>query len=178
MKRDFDSMMREFRSGLQVDRNALDEDIEGHSGKYLRVQEEYVLECSLRDEAKSALDQQWAESSDAARRALTKSKEKFTEAQVKEWVAVHEPYLEAVSNYQEKDKQARLLGAMVAAYEMRGKMLRELAHLYVSGYFAVAAVRGATADTREADAELARKLMTASRRDRNLGDKPSLKKRR
>ena len=163
---DFDSKIAEFRGALKIDRRSLDEAVEQHAELYLRVQEAYVFAKSIRDERRTAMDEVYAEQSESARKQLSKSGEKWTESQVKDWVAVSKEYLDAQANYQETSKRAELLGVMVAAYEQRGKMLRELAQLFIAGYFTLNAVRGAQHAASDAAAKLGREGMASARGSR------------
>lgn len=158
----FEAKMARLRAGLAIDKHSLDTQIEEQATLYFEACEEFALAQSLRDEAKTALDEQYAICADEYRRTL----EKATEGAIKESVAIDKEYLDAVANFQERQKQMSLLGAMRDAYDSRGKMLRELAQLYISGYFTLSSVSGGQGTARQARADEARAAMSENRRPR------------
>lgn len=162
----FEEMMVEFRECLKIDRNSLDDAVEQHAELYLRVQEQYVLAKSVVDERKSGVDEEYAYAGHRTREAMAKTKEKWTEAQIKEAIVVDKQYLSALSDFYEKKKQAELLGAMAGAYDQRSKMLRELSALYQAGYFVLQSTRSTGNNMKDVDARSAREALNSARATR------------
>jgi len=160
--KEFKSKMARFKSSLAIDKHSLDDQIEEQSALFFEVCEAFALAQSMRDEAKTALDEQYAICADEYRRTLDKA----TEGAIKEAVAIDKEYLDAVANLQERQKQMAMIGAMRDAYESRGRMLRELAQLYISGYFTLSGVSGGQSSVRQARADSARAAMSERRRPR------------
>lgn len=158
-KETFEAMYERFREALVIDRNSLDEACENHAQLYMEVQEAYILAASLRDEGKTAMEEVSARVASKIRTGFEKSGDKYTEGSIKEQVAVDEEYLESVALYQERHKEAALLGGLVAAYDQRQRMLSKLADLYQSGYFVLSGTRGSASRVQDADAERARKML-------------------
>lgn len=152
------------RSALQINKNELDDEISRQSVVFQEVCEAQARAVSIRDEFKTSCEEQYAISSSKIRIKLEKSGERFTEAQIKESVATDKEYLDATADYLEAKKIADLLGGLRDAYDMRGKMLRELSHLFVSGYWSSVQIKGAASDSKNAAASLAKEAMTEKRK--------------
>jgi hypothetical protein len=161
-----------FRDGLQIDRHSLDDAVEEHSGNYLKVQESYILAKSLADEAETDTKHEAAEAAFRARKAMEKAKEKWTETQIKEHIAVDDEHLAAIAREHECSYRADILSALVKAYEQRGKMLHELSALYQSGYYSLQSTRATENNVKEETAERNRTVLASLRSD--LRKRPSL----
>lgn len=155
-----------YRGKLRIDRLALDDGIEEHASLFYEISEEHALAMSRRDTAKAAMDEVYSISADQVRRDFSESKDKHTEAQIKEAVVLDPDYLAAIAQYQDRAKEAALLGAMKDSFEQRGRMLRELAQLYISGYFSITSVRGSEFSAKQAVADRARDLLNQGRKDK------------
>lgn len=153
-----------FRKKLQIDRNELDTAIQEHPGLYLEVQEAFIRAASLRDEAKTAMEETYARVGTKMRAELERKEEgRVTEQRIKDAIAVNKEYTTAVSTFQEAKQEADLLNALVLAFGERGRMLSKLTDLFISGYWAQASVRGAGRDMRDKNAAQAKEAMRESR---------------
>jgi hypothetical protein len=154
-----------YRRKLQIDRNELDVAIQEHPGLYLEVQEASIRAASLRDEAKTEMEETYARVGTKTRTELERKEEgRVTEQRIKDAIAVNKEYTAAVSAFQEAKLEADLLNALVLAFSERGRMLSKLTDLFISGYWAQASVRGAGRDVRDKRAADAREAMASTRR--------------
>lgn len=140
----------ELRSYLQIDRNTLDEEIESQASLFDQVAERAVMAISVRDEAKADMEITYAKCSDNARRAAIEAGEKITEAAVKEVASMSKAYLQAEKDYREAKQQADIWDALRSSFDQRGKMLRELAQLWIAGFYQA---RGVGASRRRVEEE-------------------------
>lgn len=150
---------------LEIDRNGLDEAIERQAALYFRVAEQGALAQSKRDEAKINMDAAFAEACSKARVKAAKNGDKVTEAMIKESAETSTLYKEASQTYLSHKNDAEVLGALEKSFDQRGRMLRELAQLYISGYFQISGA-GAVRDRRAQDN---REAMQAARERRSRG---------
>lgn len=163
-EKQFDKQVEEFKSALHIDRNALDEAVIHHPSIYMQVQEAYTQAASVRDAAKTSMEETYANCALKARKNAAKADGKWTESHIKDEVAVDDDYLQAIADVHDSEKRYRLLGALVSAFDQRGRMLKELIALYIAGYFTLSGSRQAQNGVATVDAEMARKAMSAGRR--------------
>lgn len=135
--------LESFKPYLKIDKNGLDEAMAAQADLFFRVAEEYSLAVSRREEAKEALNTTDAELGQQHRTAKT-AEEKVTEGQIKDRVQKDPKHQAAFTHYAERRKRAELLGALKEAFQERGRMLRDLGHLYATGYFTVTTAKGAS----------------------------------
>lgn len=128
------------RDRIRFDRDALDDAIEEQAGLFLQASDEQATAVSRRDQAKSIMEEEFAAACDRARRG--RSEERKTEAAVKEAAQLDRQYKKADNEYRELKLAADLATALREAFDMRGKMLREMAQLYIAGYYQTNAVSG------------------------------------
>lgn len=120
------------RDQLQIDKNNLDEECIKQPMLYQSLSEEHVLAVAERDTLKESLaviDAQVAEE------LRTSSTEKITDKKCADMVQTDARHKQAYGKWQEAVKKAAYLQTLVYAADQRGKMLRELAQLFVAGYF-------------------------------------------
>jgi hypothetical protein len=131
-------MKETLRDKVAFDRDALDDAIEEQSGLFLEASDAVANAMSLRDEAKSLMDQESARACDRAR----KGEDKKTEAAVKESAQLDKKYLLAEAQYRHAKLAADLATSVRESFDMRGKMLKEMCQLYISGYYQASGVGG------------------------------------
>lgn len=131
-------MSTALRKRISFDRDALDDAIEEQAGLFLECADEFAMAVSRRDEAKSNMDQEFARACDRAR----KKAEKTTEAGIKEAAQLDKKYIDAENGYRDAKLEADMAGSLRESFEMRGKMLREMAQLYIAGYYQASGVGG------------------------------------
>lgn len=161
--KELEDRLAELKGHLLIDRNELETELEKQSELYYEVCEAHARASSRRDELKVAMEEQYAISADSIRRAAEEEKAKITEASIKEQVILEKDYLDATAAYLEAKKLAELYGGLREAFDSRGKMLKELAQLYISGYYQVARVDSGGSAVREAMAGAAREVMAKNR---------------
>jgi len=157
------NLIDSYRSKLRIDRHELDTHLQEHPAIYMDVQEAYIQALSIRDANDAAVDEEKALADARVRRKLV---DKSTEAQVKSMIVLDEAYAKALEIAQRSKTEAAMLGALVAAFQERGRMLAKLADLYISGYWSQNSARGSSADLRDQRAEEGRAAMTTARRTR------------
>lgn len=156
----------ELKERVPFDREALDAAIEEQAGLFLQAAELVALAVSRRDDAKTLMDQEYARACNRARTDIT-SGDKKTEAGVKEAAQLDKRYIQAESAYLVAKHEAELVQTVREAFDMRGKMLREMAQLYISGYYQLSAVGDrAKRGVDDVAARGARKILNDARRER------------
>lgn len=156
-------MTVDLRERINFDRHALDEAIEEQAGLFLEVSEAFTLAVSRRDGAKSAMEQEFARACGRARRA----EEKKTEAAVKEAAQLDRKYLEAEGEYLTAKQTADMASTLRESFDMRGRMLREMAQLYIAGYFQLSSVGDKTKrNIDDAASRDARRILNEARKAR------------
>jgi hypothetical protein len=157
----------ELRGALQIDRDSLDEEMLRQPFLYLRVSEEYVLAASQRDAAKEELARTDAQLAAVYRKKAAKAAERTSEQKIGDLVIQDDAHISAHEAFADAKRRADTLYALKESYDQRGKMLRELGSLYVSGYFDRVTVKGGETAVKDAKASMAK---TAWRKRRAQGD--------
>lgn len=135
---------------LAINKNALDEEISKQPMLFYDIAEACVDAMAERDTAKESLASVDAELDGLVRAALDKSKEKVTEAMVKNSIQMHKKHLDAFETYMAAKTAADRLLALKEAFGQRGYMIRDLCQLYVSGLYEQNSVRDTAATDRAA----------------------------
>ena len=135
---------------LAINKNALDEEISQQPMLFYDIAEACVEAMAERDTAKEALATVDAKLDGLVRSALDKSKEKVTEAMVKNSIQMHKEHMVAFEAYMRAKSDADLILALKEAFGQRGYMLRDLCQLYVSGLYEQNSVRETAATDRAA----------------------------
>jgi hypothetical protein len=156
----------EFRELLLIDKHHLDDAIEQQAAIYGHVADRVAQEESRRDEAKSSLEAADAELSANIREGHTRKKagkDRLTEGAIKEMIILDPFHIKAVKSLNAAQRSYQQWEALKWAFNQRGQMLRDLAHLYSSEYFTQTSVRGSEADVRDGAARTAREIMRQRR---------------
>lgn len=156
-----------YRLHMRIDKYALDEAMETQAQLYQEVSEGYVNACSLRDQAKSEVERTLASVAAELRIKFSKQGDKFTESQVQNEVVRDARHTRAVMKHQELVKQAAQYASLQASFDQRAKMLKELAGLYVSGYFNSMEARGTEQQVKNAVATSIRRKLANKRKENN-----------
>lgn len=152
------------REKIKIDRNTLDEDVIQQPILYQEVSELYVMAMSERDSAKDALAKTDAEIAHELRAKWAANGEKGTEAKLEEEILLAPKHIVAHAYWSTLVRRASYLGAMKESFDQRGKMLRELAALYIAGYYDKASAGAGQRDGLIAKATIAKEAMTRMRR--------------
>jgi hypothetical protein len=169
---DFYEQYARMKAELEVDRNALDDEVMQHPVKFQEVQEAYVHYATMRDTASVAADEEYSHAAGRMRGGLVN---KVTEAQVKEGANLDDKYLAALALFQDAKKRADLMAALVKSYESRGKLaLPEACRLFLAGYFQRDSVSGEP--VRDMKAREAEEIQRELTKQRKLGNKSLVKR--
>lgn len=142
----------ELRSSLRIDKHQLDDECMRQPVLYQEISEQHVFANSERDSAKEDLAAIDAKLADKIRTKWNAAGEKFSETRVGDAVQSEQAHIDAYNHWSALARRASYLGTLVASADQRGKMLRELGSLFVTGYFdRVVSGRG----KRDADAGMA-----------------------
>lgn len=153
------------KADLQIDKNALDEELLRQPQLFFEASEAYANTVSLRDEAKEKLNLVDASLSKKIRMSWDEDKEKIAEWKVTERIRHKGRHKRARHRYLVLKQQADIALALKEAFQQRSYVLKDLASLWVAGYYTTASVRGGTAeDVRNAAAGRNRRRMKDSRR--------------
>lgn len=163
--------LSEFRKNLKINKYQLDEEIVQQSENYFSVAEQYANVVSLRDEAYEKLKQVDADLYLDIRDRLAHSGEKATEATVNSLVMVDEEHVKQYEVYLEHKRQSETLQALKDAFSQRSFMLRDLAQLYISGYYMDGAVVGAETGARDQRYQRNREIIKERLKDKHDGQK-------
>lgn len=157
-----------FRRGLEIDKDDLDTCIMRQPGLYQDVADAYVEAMSIRDFAKAEEDR--IESATATRIRAEAEGKGPTEATVKALVTLDADVIEARHNTIRATAAATALAQMRESYAQRAYALKDLAQLWLGGYFQTASVGGAaTGQAQDAAYMERRRLMNEKRQAMGAG---------
>lgn len=165
MKIDFDA----FEEYLTIDKYHLDGAVSNHAELLYRISEELAYANNSKDAAKKAVDDQYARTTLKLRELAAKNGVKTTEDQVKQSAQTDKDYEEAQYNYLANKLACDRLQALKDAFIARGFMIREMAGLWVAGYFADQPIK---ADEQTIDStryNMARQAIADKRQRRKIG---------
>ncbi len=128
--------MSDYLKDVEIDPDNLDMEWINQAPLRMRYGESLAKANSLRDIAKRSIDVVKAALGNEARGKLAK----VTEAAVIAYILVHETYLNACDDYEQKKYEAELLQAAVIAIDTRKTSLENLVRLGLGGYFAMPSV--------------------------------------
>lgn len=149
----------ELRTGLIIDRNALDEELVRQPVLFQEVSEKFVIAQSEAAGAKEKIAGVDATLAHDLRTKWNNTGEKFTEGKLDEAVQSSPKHIVAYQHWSNLARRAAYLGALKDSYDQRSRMLRELGQLFVAGYFSRATSGVAKRETDSALADTARKEM-------------------
>ena len=143
---------------LRIDKNALDEDLIGQPGLFREAGYAYAEAVSTRD----ALDEERKK----VRAELSIGMEGRV-ADVAAKVESHKLYRKALGKYLVAKKNADDAWVDREAFQQRAFVLKELAHLYVAGYFGTDTIRGSDSRVvQQMEYDRDRREMSEQRRER------------
>ena len=161
-----DDLYQTYRAKLAIDQNDLDTCIQQQAMMFLTVQEEYSMAVSRRDGARDTLSRTDAELARDIRADFAKQNTKATESLINDTVMLAPWHIKASSILSDAKQKADQWGGLVAAYEQRLRMLRELVALYSAGYWSSRSVEGSGVAVRDALAASAREKIEEKRNAR------------
>jgi len=155
----------EMAERLKINRDALDQELIEQPQLFWQVSERYLWAVSIRDARKEELEQTRARISLDIRSVSAKAGEKTTEAGILALVQTDSRALEVKEAYTKAVEEAARWAALKEAFSQRAYILRDLASLYVAGYFGEISVRsGGASDARTLLYEQRKREMAAKRR--------------
>ena len=143
----------EFREWLAIDKNDLDNELVQRAQLFDKVQEAYARAVSVRDDAKTSMDEAYSKVCDEIRRTGAPKGERVTDSAVKEQAAIHPTYLQAQILFFDAKKHADLLAAKVESFRDRSRAMKELVDLYASQYWMRAGETGQSRKVAQQQAE-------------------------
>lgn len=135
MSRGEDLALNLLRASVKIDKEALDDEIVKQPTLFLQAADICALAMSRRDEAKAELDQTYASVCDTIRTKAAAANEKMTEAKLEALATTDEAFVEATEKFLRLKKKADEAYNLRESYDQRGKMLKELVNLFISGYW-------------------------------------------
>lgn len=158
--RDYDRL----KARLKIDKDDLDTELIEQAPLYQEVSEAHADAISTRDAAKEDHAKVAARVAYELRKAKAASGDKCNETMVSDETTLDPRFQESVEKVARAIREAAVLGALKDSFDQRGKMLRELASLYLGGYWQRNHVKGGTRDSDNASAAYARSEMSRKRR--------------
>ncbi|MFH1741093.1 MAG: hypothetical protein ABIH23_18995 [bacterium] len=159
--------MKNWEDRIKIDQNALNDELVVQPELFLVASRSYVDAVSERDAAKSNLDVARAAADFRVRAAREAAGEKSTETIIASAVELDKKYRVAVERHLAAKKAAAEAEAVKESFGQRGYVLKDLAALYIAGYYATSSVSGP--DSREVqkqDYEIKRTEIAKRRRNR------------
>lgn len=152
--------MSNWSEQLKIDRFRLDDMLVEQPQVYWEVANAYALAVSRRDELK---ERSVFVMATVSNRIRTESEKKPPEAAIAHMIELDEEYTAARGAYLKAKTTADELIALKGAYEQRAHMLRDLAQLYIAGYFSDDSVRRQQAASDQTATSVARKRISTKR---------------
>ena len=159
--------MKNWEDRIKIDQNALNDELVAQPELFLAASRAYVEAVSERDAAKSELDVARAAADFRVRTAREAAGEKSTETIIASAVELDKKYRAAVERHLAAKKAAAEAEVVKESFGQRGYVLKDLAALYIAGYYATSSVSGP--DSREVqkqDYEVKRTEIAKRRRNR------------
>jgi hypothetical protein len=157
------------RASLRIDPDNLNEELVRQPELFCDVARRYALAVSERDAAKEQVSVARAKAYFVVREELESEGLKTTESAIGIQIELNKDYRSAMDRFQETKLAADQLAADKEAWQQRAYMLKDLAALYIAGYYGQSSVRGdASRAVQEADYQENRQRLARQRR--RIGD--------
>ena len=166
------NQQRSNRSELIIDKHALDREVCEQSARLNDVGQEAARLASVRDSAKDRAKVVAAERAIAIRAELTDSGGRVTESQIEARLMTDADRIDAQRDLIQAERDCAEAEARRDAWRERGYMLRTLADLYASGYWASASLAGDRRAAEEREGDVARQAVATQRRRLNSSQRP------
>jgi hypothetical protein len=157
----------DFEKRIKIDQDALNDELVAQPELFLATSKAYVAAVSERDAAKTRLDEVRAAAYFRVREHIEASGDKATEAAVAARVELDDKYRKAVAIHLKARQVAAEAEAVKEAFGQRGYVLKDLAALYIAGYYVASSVSGpASREVQRQDYEEKRAVIAKQRRAR------------
>jgi hypothetical protein len=124
-----------YTEDLMIDQDQLDYEWLTQSSNYMKYQEQAIFAQTKVDKANERLGIYEAELDATIRAEAKESKEKITEAQIKNQIIVNEERLELVQEVRVAKEHYNILSAAVKSFDHKKKALEYLSQLWMGGYY-------------------------------------------
>ncbi len=158
--------IEELRGLLKINQNDLDTEISQQPVIYDQVSQASAITRSLLDQVKSNIDNIEADVSLEIRVTADREEEKLTEGAIKALIHTDKERRKAVAQMLTLKFQADEWDKLENSFRARGYMLRELASLFIAGYYQESTSQGTKRRYREGRAEKISEKMAEKRRNR------------
>lgn len=155
----------DYEKHLAIHKYQLDDDIEDQANLFFEVAQRASEAMALRDGAKTELEEIEARLYLTIREDETNAGRKVTEAMLSHMVSLSSPYTKKKEAFDAAKHEVDRWNVLKEAFVQRGFMLKEMAGLYVAGYFAEFSVKG-DKNTEEVKVDSLRDKSANSRRQR------------
>jgi hypothetical protein len=153
-------------SKLAIDEHALDEACVQQPDLFYRAAKSYALCVSQRDAAKQALSEVEARADSQIRHDGEVAGDKLKEREVESMVLLDRDVMAAKRVLAELNERVGILGALKEAYSQRGYVIKELAGLWVAGYYSETSASASNQDIQTMRADRARRGRDSSQYQR------------
>lgn len=153
----------DYRERVRIDRHTLDLAAEEQPQLFMEVADHHVMAQSQYDGARDELTRVDARLGREVREKMVAAGDKPTEGKVADYVLGEKEHLDAADKVAKLKVEVDEWGAIRSALEHRKSMIRELATLYVSGYYTAGAAKGAGNKVGERDYQRGREAMAEAR---------------
>ena len=136
---------------LAIDKYALDDMLIGHPGAYQQIANEYATASSHKDFIDKFLKEVYAQCYQDVKFRAFQEGVKMTEEAVKQKIHLERTYKRANALHSKVYLKFERLKALKESMTARGFMLKDLASLYIAGYFAKDSVTGGNAESLKVD---------------------------
>lgn len=161
-----EKLIAEFEVLLEVDKLALDDQIEQHPDLLYRIGEMVIERQADLKAAKRDVEEAVAKADVDARSAAQMAEEKITDTAVKSLVKLDRKVIHATNKTDDLEYWVARWQKLEAAYSARQSAMRELVTLFSNGYWSDASKPRATGSRKSQAGEKARDALAAERRRR------------
>lgn len=161
------SLSEELRKHLKIDRLNLDEELIKQPQLFFEVAEAAAIARSRMDAAKDNVERVESDVDQRIRQDAANEDERLTEKEIKALIQNDDDRVKAYASYLDLKRQTEELDQLRDSFRQRGYMLRELAALYISGYFQTSSTKGRGHKAREVRAEAANEKLMERKRTRS-----------
>ena len=142
--------LTEIEAALLIDKHDLDTELLSQADLFYRVAQEYTKAVSIKDEAYELMKETDANLNLSIREAAEQAQEKITEAKISATVLSHDQHSQIFSKWLNAKEESDKLGHLKEAFIQRSYMLRDLAQLYIAGYYSEKSVSAENVTSKDA----------------------------
>ncbi len=157
--------LKELEAALKIDKHDLDTELMSQADMFYRVAQEYAHITSVKDELYENIKQTDAKTNIMLRESFADRGTKATESQINAAVLDHQDHKEAFHDWITSKEEADKLGSLKEAFMQRSYMLKDLAQLYIAGYWSDKTVSAEDTTSKEAVYKKRKSRLAERRRD-------------